>query len=146
MSIIKNAIITFIFLFVIFFGAALLSESPKDFLLLPFVWIYFFILFAIINIFLVPYQKALSRTGVLKNLAAISKMPKEEYENRRKLFLRKNNWMVGGIIIVVFIVLLGLGYTFVTRNIGGLWIVFISTSALIPLVIKFLRGVMKEGE
>lgn len=123
-----------------------MSEKPIDFLLLPFFWMFFLFLFVLINIFLIPYQKAVSETGVLENLEAIKKMPKEEYDRRRKIFLKENKLIVGRLLILVFIGLLGLGYTFITKNIKGLWIIFAVSCAVIPLVIKFSREVTKKNE
>lgn len=146
MRILKNALFTFIFILIIVFGSAIISENPKDFLLQPFLWIFFFILFITINIFLIPYQKAISQTSVLQNLETIRKMPKEEYEQRRKLFIKENKKIVYILVCIIFIGLLGLGYTLITKNKGGLWLIFIASCAVIPLVIKFSRDIIRKDE
>ncbi|MDO8559556.1 MAG: hypothetical protein Q7S23_00770 [bacterium] len=145
MQIFKNLIFTFIFFAIIFIGASFMSENPKDFLLQPFSRIFFLILFTITNIYLIPYQKAISRTGVLDNLEAIRKMPKIEYEQKRKLWMKKNTWIFHILLLVVCIGLFAIVYTLITKDLSGFWIVFVISGAVVPFVIVFSREITKKG-
>ncbi|OHA17193.1 MAG: hypothetical protein A3H57_01805 [Candidatus Taylorbacteria bacterium RIFCSPLOWO2_02_FULL_43_11] len=114
--------LTFSFLFVLLIYVVTAFRTDSSAMVNPIVVGFFVILFISIAVGTHFYQKHLMPKDALQSLKEVQRMPKGDFEKRRKEFLKQNVWFRYAIAIVVLVAIAGLCFVlFLKNNLG--WVI-----------------------